>query len=142
MPRRFTISDAHMKAFSEQQRLRFEDDMVAHLKGAYPDKAAKMGEAWLRELVQEGIKNAKGYNIILERDVARYIKFMVEISPDFDESEETPWAKEILTRRMMTAQAKLDRIEEHVVDEKESNLEPFPLMSRPGPEVGNPVIDP
>lgn len=111
MPRRFIISSAHLEAFSEQQRRRFEDEMIAHLRGAYPDETADMSEAALCELVQEGIQKAKSYHVILERDVARYIKFMVEMSPDFDESEKTPWAKQILTRRMMTAQAKLDQIE-------------------------------
>ena len=108
-----------MEAFAEQQRERFEDEMVVHLTREFLDEATKMGEEWLRELIREGIQVAKGYNITLERDVARYIELMIAVSPAFDESEKTPWAKEILTDKWMTGQEKLDRLYEHIMFEPE-----------------------
>ena len=66
---------------------------------------------------------AKGYNIVLEQDVARYVELMLALSPDFDESEKTPWANEILTDEWMTGQEKLDRIYEHIVFEPDPDEE-------------------
>lgn len=115
MPRRFVVSDAHMEAFSKQQRKRFEDEMVLHLTREFPEEANRVGEDWLREMIREGVQSAEGYNILLERDVARYLELMLAISPDFDDSDKTPWAKDILTDERMTGQEKLDRICEHVM---------------------------
>lgn len=111
MPRMFQISAAHLQAFSEQQRGRFEDEMVVHLRREYPDPSSKMGEARLRELIREGIETARGYHIILEADVARYIELMLTIAPDFDRSQQTPWAPEILANRSATGVDKLNRIQ-------------------------------
>lgn len=115
MPRGFTISDAHMEAFSEQQGKRFEDEMVLHLTREFPEEANRVGEDWLREMIREGVQAAEGYNIVLERDVARYLELMLAVSPDFDDNDQTPWAKDILTDGSMTGQEKLDRIYEHIM---------------------------
>src|SRR3990172_8473476 len=114
MPRSFTMKAAHMEAFSAQQRKRFEDEMVVYLQKGYPAEFQKMGEPWMRELIREGIEKAIGYDIVLERDVARYIELMMALSPDFDESQKTPWARDILTLRL-TAVAKLDRMYEYIM---------------------------
>jgi len=104
-----------MTAFSEQQRGRFEVEMVVYLNESYAVEAKKYSEKGLRDMIRDGIEKAKGYNITLECDVARYIELMLALSPDFDESKKTPWAKEILTQRRATARNKLDRIYEHIM---------------------------
>ncbi len=99
-----------MAAFSEQQRQRFEDEMVVYLNENYPVEAKKYSEKGLRDMIRDGIDKAKGYDIVLECDVARYIQFMVAIHPDFDDSPQTPWAKPILTHRRLPANEKLEQI--------------------------------
>ena len=122
MPRTFQISDTHMAAFSAQQRERFVREMMVYLKEVYPDETKKLGDAKLRELVETGIDKSKGYNIVLERDVARYIEFMIAIAPNFDDSKETPWAKPILSERRSTAPSKLDRIaDRHIFSDPKLN---------------------
>ena len=81
MPRSFKMSDAHMQAFSEQQRLRFEDEMVVHLQKKFPEETGRVSEDWLREMIREGTATAKGYDIVLEPDVARYLELMLALSP-------------------------------------------------------------
>ncbi len=112
MPRRFKITDAHMKAFSEQQRTRFEEEMAVYLSKEYPQETKPLGDDGLSELIGDGVDKAKTYNIILERDVARYIEFMVILAPDFDDSPETPWAKDILTNESWTPELKIGAINE------------------------------
>jgi len=115
MPRTFKISEAHMAAFSEQQRKRFEDEMVVYLNESYPVKAKKYSEKGLRDMIRDGIDKAKGYNITRECDLARYIELMLVLSPDFDENEKTTWAKEVLTQRRATGDFKINRIYEHLM---------------------------
>ena len=110
MPGSFTITTAHLEAFSRQQTQRFEDEMIAYLRQEFPAACAKWSEADLRALIQHGILTARGYNILLEPDVARYIEFMVTLSTDFDRSDQTPWAQPILIRCREPASARLDAL--------------------------------
>lgn len=88
--------------------------MVVHLQQEYPEETNRRGEEGLRALVREGIEAARKYNVVLERDVAGYIALMLVVSPNFDESPETPWAKAILTDRDLMPREKFDRIYEHI----------------------------
>ena len=115
MPERFTVSDAHVEVFSQQQRERFEDEMVVHLRKEFAALLDRRDDAWLRELIQGGIEQAAGYDIVLERDVARYLEFMLALSPDFDDSPRAPWAKDILTDEWITPGEKLDQILEFIM---------------------------
>jgi hypothetical protein len=124
MPDTFIITSAHLEAFSRQQTQRFEDEMVLHLRREYPAACVKWSEPDLRALIQHGILTARGYNILLEPDVARYVEFMLTIAPDFDRSNHTPWAREILTRRRQAGSAKLDAIAARWAEETE--LPPTP----------------
>ncbi len=108
MPKMFKISAAHLDAFSQQQRRRFEDQMVSFLESEYPDETGEMEEDELRELVRDGIKKADGYHITLEREVARYIELMVAVSPSFD--EELSGAKDVLSEPWLTGQEKVEGV--------------------------------
>ena len=117
MPRLFKMTDAHMEAFSKQQRQRFEDEMVAYFREHYPADAVRMGDDGLRELINEGIAKADIYGICVEADVARYIQFMVALRRDFDDCAQMPWAHEILTDKRMAAPEKLERIAQRAASE-------------------------
>lgn len=110
MARLFRTTNAHFDAFSEQQRERFEDEMVAYLRKEYAPVVVRRDDKWLRELIRLGVENASGYGVVLERDVARYIELMLALSPDFDVSNKYPWAKESLTARHAKPEKKLDDI--------------------------------
>jgi hypothetical protein len=104
-----------MEAFSQQQHLRFEDEMLAHLRREYGHVLGRRDDAWVREMIRVGIDQAAEYDIVLERDVARYLELMLVLSPDFDDSDETPWGRNILTDASLSAEEKLDRICEFVL---------------------------
>lgn len=110
MMRRLTTTEAHLEAFSTQQRERFEDEMVAYLRKEYAPVVVRRDDKWLRELIRLGIENASGYGIVLERDVAHYIELMLALSPDFDVSNKYPWAKVSLTAHHAKPEKKLDDI--------------------------------
>lgn len=114
MPRDFIISAAHMEAFSQQQKQRFEDEMAAYLREKYPVEARKLGDPLLREMIRDGAESAKSYDITAERDVARYVELMLVISPSFDDSDETPWAYPILHDNRLTGSKKIRALYEHL----------------------------
>lgn len=115
MPGRFNTTNVHFETLAEQQRQRFEDEMLMYLKKEYAAVLGRRDDSWVRELIREGIRQAKEYDIVLERDVARYLELMLSLSPDFDESSKTPWAREILTDSELEAGEKLDEIYEHII---------------------------
>jgi len=125
MSRRFAITDAHGKAFSEQQRERFEDEMVAYLRKEYAPIVVRRDDKWLRELIRLGVENASGYGIVLERDVARYIDLMLALSPDFDVSNNYPWAKESLTAGHAKPEKKLDDIYSTILFSQDDSARPI-----------------
>ena len=119
MVNRFATTDAHTQAFSEQQRERFQEEMLVHLRKEYAPELGGRDDAWVGELIRTGIEQARAYQIILERDVARYLELMLVFSPGFDDSKKTPWAKDILIDSRLAAEDKLDRIYEHIMFDEE-----------------------
>ena len=107
MPRTFQISEAHTAAFSEQQRQRFEDEMVEYFKREYAGDVKRIGEPGMRSLIQDGIRKAETYKITAEADVARYLQFRVAIAPDFDT---TDWAAPLLADERLTPARKLQGV--------------------------------
>lgn len=120
MPRRFTMTDTHVDALGAQQRGRFETEMTVYLTREFPEETNRKGEGWLRDTIDMGIDTAREYGIILERDVTRYLELMLALSPDFDDSAETPWARHILTDESLRADQKLDRIYESIMFDQQS----------------------
>lgn len=110
MPDTFKITDAHLQAFSQQQKKRFADEMIAYFRQHYPQQSAEIGEDGLRKLIDQGVEKAKTYYVYREVDAARYIQFMVAIRRDFDDCRELPWAHEILSSERLLAPDKLEQI--------------------------------
>jgi len=86
-----------MAVFAEVETKKFVDRMVVHLKKFFPKQCEVTGEPQLRETIRYGIKRAKIYGIVTERDVCKYIDLMVVLGRDFDADKRFPWAGEILT---------------------------------------------
>src|SRR5437879_3882207 len=114
MPQTFIITDSHLAAFSQQQQQRFEAELAQYLQREYSTESKRLGRDRLQSLIRTGIDRAKGYNILLERDVTRYIELMLALCPDFDQSDRTPWAREILRQPHLTGDAKISRIYEQL----------------------------
>jgi hypothetical protein len=86
----------------------FEDRMVGYLAKRFPDACGVNNEPAVRRSIQEGILRAKGYGIIAEYDVARYIELMHLFSEDFDTSSATPWANPILEDATVGSHVKMN----------------------------------
>jgi hypothetical protein len=89
----------------------FEERMAVHLRDAFPEQAGQLPDAELRALIGQGIAAASSYEITEERDVQRYLDYMMVLSPSFDTRPETAWAGAVLRQRMSTGSAKMMRLD-------------------------------
>lgn len=107
----FRISDSHWRAFEESQVQRFVESQTKRLRSAYPDTfAARFTDdaTKLQHVVLESIELAETFGVIAEDDVAFYLNCLFEIGFDFARVE--GWAYEILHRRDLGGEAKMDLI--------------------------------
>jgi hypothetical protein len=98
-------------AFRQPLAKGFEDRMVQHLRDAFPARVEGLGDDALRAEIRHGVTRAAQYNITAERDVARFIDLMFLVRRDFDTSQETPWARPILTDKASSAENRLRRLQ-------------------------------
>lgn len=106
------IRNSQMDAFRESTMDAFEKRAAARLRSRFPARLAETTEDQLRETIRLGVERAKEYEITAESDVLRYLEYMVEYRPDFDEHDETLWAKRILRDRDLTGTQKMDRLDD------------------------------
>jgi hypothetical protein len=104
-----TLTPKHMQVFSAAAMESFEDRVLAHLNKCFPKQCKGQSETELRETIRYGIKRAAKYGVIAERDVCKYIDFMMALGRDFDRDPKFPWAASILNNQAIrepTAKAK------------------------------------
>jgi hypothetical protein len=106
----FIMKDRHFEAFKRIAQQGFEDRLVIHVRDRFPAECDALGEDGVRDRIRDGIDRAARYDIVAERDVCRFIRFMFGIRPDFDTSGKTRWAGEILNDLESPASDRLDRI--------------------------------
>ena len=70
----------------------FEDELVAHLRGYSPRHASGVGEAGLRELIQSGLKRARGHGFRLRGSLRFFVECQVMFGHEFDADPLIPWA--------------------------------------------------
>jgi hypothetical protein len=104
------LRDQQVEAFEDARMQSFEDRMFPHIRREFPSQVESLGEAETREVICSGIEVAAQYGIESEQDVGQYIMLMFVHDFDFDESSETPWANEILTRPGLSAPERLNAL--------------------------------
>jgi hypothetical protein len=80
-----TIRQEQVDAFRQVAIRKFEDTLVEHLNRLFPQLAVRLGESGLRNVIQYGIRRAREYGIVCQRDVGRYIAVMLMFGPNFDQ---------------------------------------------------------
>jgi hypothetical protein len=80
-----TMRQNQVEAFRHVAVQNFENRVSSHLKQFLPQLTERLGESGLRDVIQHGIKRAREYGIVRQRDVGRYIALMLMFGPYFDE---------------------------------------------------------
>jgi hypothetical protein len=107
-----TIRQQQIEVFRQHYLQDFEDEMVGHLTSHFDRYPLIGNEAKLRNAVAEGIASARGYGVVCEFDVCRFLEFTLEYGTGF---HSTAWAKPILNDATLSGSAKMDRLDDYTV---------------------------
>jgi hypothetical protein len=92
----FKIRKEQLDALSKASLKSFEERMVTHLNKFFSPQCEALGDAKTREAIHYGVGRAKGYGIMAERDVCKYIDLMFAFGRDFDKDPSYSLAADIL----------------------------------------------
>jgi hypothetical protein len=113
------IRKAQIQALGVEMTVTFEDRMTNWLQNADSSWCRDLGTTGLRDFIRHGVRQAQQYGLIVEHDVARYIIVMRQLGMRFDESQDYPWARALLTASMPPAE-KLARLDDAILYQKEA----------------------
>ena len=110
------IRQEQMGVLSLASLRRFAGRMVEILPTRFPKEVEErhlQERQHLEAAILEGIQRAKGHGVLNEADVERFLECAIIFGPEFDEDAGIPWAQEILTRKNLDGEQKMDAIDEH-----------------------------
>lgn len=90
------IRDEQLSALRGVRQKEYEKRLASHLRKHFAEACDELGEEGLRDAVSYGIKRAKSYGIMVERDVVKYLNLMFVFGRDFDTDPRFPWAASML----------------------------------------------
>lgn len=96
-----TIRKEQLKVFSQNEALKFENRVAAHLRKIFPGQSRILGEEELGNLIEHGIKRARVYEIVAQRDVCKYLDLMMIFGQDFDVDQKLPWVSATLKEEFL-----------------------------------------
>ena len=115
------IRKEQMEELASASRQRFIDRMSVHLNAVFPDRLNELPalqaddrEASLKNLIVELIDKAAERDIVSERDVARYIDFIIEFGQAFEKNRDMRWATQILANKRLSGSARISLIYEQL----------------------------
>lgn len=132
-----SISRSQMDTLGAYTAQRFVMAMVRHLRRKFAQRAAGLSDEVMADLVRRGVDEAEGHGVVFERDIRRYLEYMVIYGAPLAALPNAPWLGDILRRSELSASARLDRIGEHELkllrDRRAPGRAPSPPR-RPGQE--------
>lgn len=91
------IRDSQLNAFSTTLRQRFESELTATLAANYPRECRQAGGvAQLAQLVQLGVRQARGKGCSTRRETSLYVSLMFILGVDFAADPQLPWVADHL----------------------------------------------
>lgn len=106
-----------MQSLSRAVELAFVKWMVQHLRDNFSAELEIHGlsDQELEPLVWRGMKEAKSFGVVAERDVKLFIECMVVLHPDFARHPRFPWAEQVLMSQELSGSEKIDRLHNHLL---------------------------
>ena len=96
------VRPEHFEASDQRDFEMFKDEAVEQLKCHFPEQYARQGLDKTRDLVEQGIEQAKTYGIDTEPDIVHFLSLMTLFGKDFDQNPKTAWAGQILNDPQLT----------------------------------------
>ncbi len=90
------------------------DFIIKHLQDESPELIDRIPEDGLREMVGNGIKRARKYNLTSLADLTGFVSIMFEIAPNFDE---IPEIQNVLCNQNVPPETRFSMLFERELDE-------------------------
>jgi len=85
----------------------YHERLLRRFRLLRPAEFARLGEARMRKLIQDGTATALRHGIETERDIAGFIDLSLRIGPQFEEALKSVAARKILDDRTLSGALKL-----------------------------------
>jgi hypothetical protein len=105
-----TIRDAQLAAFRDSALVRFERDMLDHLKSFAPWHANLRDDAYLRDAVRYGRERASRHGFSLRGPIQFFIELSCLLGAAFDTDPQYAWATRILEDKNEDELFRADRL--------------------------------
>jgi len=112
------IRQEQMDVLNAYMNDKFTQELAVHIAKDFPEACQKysLDENNLRDFVQNGLARAKEmYGIDYKDDLTLFVECMVLLEPNFDQSDNFPWAKEILTDEKLNGAEKMEEIDQYMI---------------------------
>lgn len=111
------IRDKQMKTLEDAAILRFEDELVEHIKEFAPKHSEVIKEEGVRKVVHLGIESAKQYDFTKRGPVRFYVELMFMFGSDFNTDFQLPWASGVLNNDQIKSETeRADILHEKMVE--------------------------
>ena len=104
------IRREQMDAFSPLIRKKFVDEVLAYIRGYYPEDCEALGDEQTRRAIDLGVDRAAAHGFDIKGDVCSYITLMFSLGSYFDEDPLVPWTAEVLEDKETDRSAVMERL--------------------------------
>lgn len=122
----FRIRNEQVQAFARRLEADFAERTADRLRDEFPAEVERSGldHDGLKQLALRGVADARGFDVINEDDVGRYVECMLILGPEFPDDPQFPWAGQILKTADLDGEAKMDQIDEYLIFDLRVGAEP------------------
>lgn len=107
------VSNEQIRHFTDQRVESFALELAERARTRHTDACADIPDDKLQALMAEEIRAARGFGIVVSRDLKRFSDLAVVLGFGFSESED--WANAILSKTDESPSRRLGRVEDAAV---------------------------
>lgn len=105
------LSETQVSSMSRAATQGFERRLVAHLRAAFAERLAPLGDERLASAVRVCREQAQGHGIDLENDVRRYAEFAVSYGLAMEGDEKLEWIGAVLRMEDLSGTERMDLLD-------------------------------
>lgn len=104
-------------ALARDRERAYIDRTARRLRESFPAEVERRGldDGALRALAGRGVDEGRRHGVVNEGDVDRYVEALLLLGPEFASDPALPWAAAILRAPDLDGEAKMDRIDDHLI---------------------------
>ncbi|WP_372400000.1 hypothetical protein ABMY26_34700 [Azospirillum sp. HJ39] len=121
----FQLSNAVLASLGKSRQEIFESRLAKYLRDSFPMRCEQADDQTMRKFASFAIAKSRTYDIVLERDVAKFATLMIALHPKFDTDPNMAWARSLLTDKRRTAEDRLEAVYQTLMGNEQRNMSPM-----------------